>query len=101
MSVFRDAASCGGCGKDRHDGSCTIPLVRRDGPSVMRGFGGFVMDLPVGAWLITAPGGSDGPPRVLRQCASLRECQDMASRYGLPDLVFVQVGAAEHWKAAS
>lgn len=63
---------------------------------------GFVMDLPIGAWLITAVGDDfSGPPRILRQCATLAECREHAPRYGLRDLVFVQVAAATHWKAAA
>ncbi len=62
---------------------------------------GFVLDLPVGAWLITAVGDYSGPPRILKRCATRAECLEAAPRFKLRDLVFVEVKSAEHWRAES
>lgn len=60
---------------------------------------GFLLDLPVGAWLITAVPDYSGAPRIVKRCATRAECVEAAPRFKLANLVFVQVAAAEHWRA--
>lgn len=60
---------------------------------------GFVMDLHPGDWLITSVPAFAHTPSIIAKCASAAECAEKAPRYNRPDLVFVEVASAVHWRA--